>query len=294
MPRRGGELPAQQTKVAVGGGRGAEALRGWLRSVLGWALASLALVASVGAVALAPPSDAPVVVIDPGHGGADFGARGDAGVLEKHVVLAVSRRIGRRLTARGFTVVFTREGDEFVSLPERTEIANRARGDLFLSIHANSAASAEVEGPETYFLSVEASDAEAMRVAMIENEVFRQEGTSPDDSLIVGEILGDLIRTEHLRVSSDLAAAIQRSLSALGVNRGVKQAPFVVLVGVNMPAALIELGFLTHPKEEQRLGRRGYQSAMADAIAVAVATYYEPRARADRKEALQVKRRADQ
>ncbi len=288
-------MPTQQAKVAVGAGKSAEALREWLRGVFGPALASLALVASVGAVVVGAPSDTPVVVIDPGHGGADFGARGDAGVLEKDVVLAVSRRIGRRLTARGFTVVFTRESDEFVSLPERTEIANRARGDLFLSIHANSAASAKVEGPETYFLSVEASDAEAMRVAMIENEVFRQEGTSPDDSLIVGEILGDLIRTEHLRVSSDLATAIQRSLAAaLGVSRGVKQAPFVVLVGVNMPAALIELGFLTHPKEEQRLGRRDYQGAMAEAIAAAVATYYEPRRRAGRKEALQMKRRADQ
>ncbi len=240
------------------------------------ALAALLVLAATVAVSSGFANTDPrhVVVIDPGHGGVDFGARGEAGVLEKHVVLQVARRIGRQLARSGFRVVFTRDRDNFVSLPERTEIANRARGDLFLSIHANSAASAKVEGPETYFLSVEASDAEAMRVAMVENEVFRQEGTSPDDSYLVGSILGDLIRTEHLRVSSEIAAVVQRRLARSGAGRGVKQAPFVVLVGVNMPAALIELGFLTHPDEERRLGQRDVQYGLGDAVAGAVATYY--------------------
>ena len=240
------------------------------------ALAALLVLAATVAVSSGFANTDPrhVVVIDPGHGGVDFGARGEAGVLEKHVVLQVARRIGRQLARSGFRVVFTRERDNFVSLSERTEIANRARGELFLSIHANSAASAKVEGPETYFLSVEASDAEAMRVAMVENEVFRQEGTSPDDSYLVGSILGDLIRTEHLRVSSEIAAVVQRRLARSGAGRGVKQAPFVALGGVNMPAALIELGFLTHPDEERRLAQRDVQRGLGDAIAGAVATYY--------------------
>ncbi len=237
-------------------------------------LLALAVIVAGVSSGLANTERPPVVVIDPGHGGADFGARGEAGVLEKDVVLQVARRIGAQLARSGFPVVFTRNRDEFVSLPDRTEIANRARGDLFLSIHANSAASSKVEGPETYFLSIEASDADAMRVAMVENNVFRQEGTSPDDSYLVGSILGDLIRTEHLRVSSEIAAAVQRRLARSGVSRGVKQAPFVVLVGVNMPAALIELGFLTHPGEERRLSQRDVQHGLGDAVAGAVATYY--------------------
>jgi N-acetylmuramoyl-L-alanine amidase len=249
-------------------------------------LLGLALVGGTSA-GLANTDRRTTVVIDPGHGGADFGASGEAGVLEKDVVLRVSERIGRRLVERGFDVVFTRETDDFISLPERTDIANRARGDLFLSIHANSAASAKAEGPETYFLSVKASDAEAMRVAMVENQVFRLEGTSPDDNYIVGSILGDLIRTEHLRISSEVATVIQRNLANLGVNRGVKQAPFVVLVGVNMPAALVELGFLTHPDEERRRGRLKHQTAMADAIVAAVASHFETHNRRDVEEAHQ-------
>ncbi len=249
--------------------------RSWL------ALAAVLAIVVLGSEGLTGAASAPrrseVIVIDAGHGGADFGARGRRGVLEKTVVLQVARRIGRRLSDRGFRVVLTRDGDDFVSLTERTEIANRARGDLFLSIHANSAASAKVEGAETYFLSLDASDDEAMRVAMIENQVFRQVGTSPDDSYLVGSILGDLIRTEHLRVSSEVAAAVQRRLAELGASRGVKQAPFVVLVGVNMPAALVELGFLTHPAEERKLRQRKYQQNLADAISDAVMTYYQTR-----------------
>ena len=278
MIEEGVKWTTRRRDVAVGKGASVSLLHRFaVRGRVKWvALAALlALAAAFAGVSSGlANTEPPVVVIDAGHGGADFGARGRAGVLEKDVVLHVSRRIGAQLARAGFRVVLTRDRDEFVSLPERTEIANRARADLFLSIHANSAASAKVQGLETYFLSIEASDAEAMRVAMVENQVFRQVGTSPDDSYLVGSILGDLIRTEHLRVSGEIAAAVQRSLARSGVSRGVKQAPFVVLVGVNMPAALIELGFLTHPAEERRLGRRDVQHALADSIAGAVSTYY--------------------
>lgn len=215
-----------------------------------------------------PPA---TVVIDAGHGGADLGARGARGALEKQVTLAVATRVAKRLRAQGANVVLTRSSDVFVPLAERTEIANRARASLFVSIHANSAPAKDVAGAETYFLSLEASDDEAMRVAMTENDVFQQEGTADESQDVVGAILGDLIRTEHLRESSALAAAIQRQLARLpGESRGVKQAPFVVLTGVNMPAALVEIGFITNPGEAARMGQRDRQQEIADAIAAAI------------------------
>jgi N-acetylmuramoyl-L-alanine amidase len=211
------------------------------------------------------------VVVDAGHGGADFGARGVDGTLEKDLTLAVARRLAAELRARKIPVVLTRERDEFIPLVARTEIANKAHARMYLSIHANSAPEPEVFGIETYFLSVDASDAEAMRVALTENDVYQQAGTASDSRDVVGSILGDLIRTEHLRESSDLAATLQRELARLpGESRGVKQAPFVVLTGVNMPAALVEIGFVTNAAEVKRLARRDTQTALAKALAAAL------------------------
>jgi N-acetylmuramoyl-L-alanine amidase len=244
---------------------------GWRR--LGALCCALTWWVLPGAASDDQPPSAPglrTVVVDAGHGGADYGARAN-GVTEKDLALAVSRELARELRRRGLEVVLTRTRDEFVPLARRTEIANRARADLFLSIHANSAPRASTRGGETYFLSVEASDEEARRVALVENDVFEQEGAVPDSSDVVGQILGDLIRTEHLRGSSEIAAALQRRLAALDPpGRGVKQAPFVVLMGVNMPAALIEIGFLTHPAEARRLAGRAHQRALARALAQAV------------------------
>ena len=217
------------------------------------------------------------VVVDAGHGGADYGARGTSGLLEKDVVLAVAQRIGAQLEEIGVEVVYTRESDRFVTLPERTAIANRARADLYLSIHANSSPDREARGPETYFLSLEASDDEARRVALSENQVFHRAEAADDSGDVVGAILGDLIRTEHLRGSSDAALAIQRELEQLpGPERGVKQAPFVVLMGVNMPAALLEIGFLTNPHEERALKTRAHQDAIGKAVARAIAELRPP------------------
>ncbi len=226
-------------------------------------------------IALAPGAFAddarPTVVIDPGHGGADLGARGASGALEKDVTLAVAKKVAALLRKQGIDVVLTRKTDVFVPLGERTEIANRSRAAMFVSIHANSAPQKAVSGIETYFLSLEASDDEAMRVAMTENEVFEQEGTADEAGDVVGAILGDLIRTEHLRESSELAATIQRRLMPLAPeSRGVKQAPFVVLTGVNMPAALVEIGFITNPTESKRMLQRDRQDALAKALAAAI------------------------
>ena len=237
------------------------------------ACALLCLALSCAGVASADESADAVapVVIDAGHGGVDLGARGVNGVLEKDLTLAVARKLAAELRARHVPVVETRPKDVFVPLHERTAIANKAHARLYVSIHANSAPEPEAFGSETYFLSVDASDAEAMRVALTENDVYQQAGTAQDSQDVVGSILGDLIRTEHLRESSDLAAAIQRALAKLpGESRGVKQAPFVVLTGVNMPAALIEIGFVTNADEVKRLGRRDVQVALAKAVATAL------------------------
>jgi N-acetylmuramoyl-L-alanine amidase len=211
------------------------------------------------------------IVIDAGHGGPDYGAHGPAGLREKDLALAVALKLGRELERAGFEVLYTRVDDVFVSLPERTRIANEARAGLFLSIHANASSDRTVRGPETYFLSLNASDDEARRVALTENRVFDQPDASVGNADIVGAILGDLIRTDHLRASSAIALEIQRRLDLLpGPSRGVKQAPFVVLRGVNMPAALLEIGFLTHAKEERKLRSEPHQAAIAKAVTAAV------------------------
>jgi N-acetylmuramoyl-L-alanine amidase len=241
---------------------------------------------SVGSRAQDASGRAPlVVVVDAGHGGVDEGARGPAGSLEKDLVLEIARRVGRALEAGGARAVFTRESDAFVSLAERTEIANRARADLFLSIHANSAPDRAASGSETYFLSPDASDEEALRTALAENAVFRQAGAAEDSVDVVGGILGDLIRTEHMLGSSRAAAAIQHRLAALEApSRGVKQAPFAVLSGVNMPAVLVEVGFLTNAAEEQRLRAAPAQQALARALADAVLSLSATRAAASPEE----------
>jgi len=212
------------------------------------------------------------VVIDPGHGGEDSGARGPGGTLEKDLVLHVARALGERLSARGLRVVQTRTRDVFVPLEQRTAIANDARGDLFVSIHANAAEDATSRGTETYFLALQPSDASAERVAARENEAFGEAAggiSAVNDPFIA--LVGDLIATEHLQESSLLAHAIQGQLSSLSPrSRGVKQALFVVLTGVQMPASLVEIGFITSAEEEAHMksadGLREIVAALEHAI----------------------------
>lgn len=211
-----------------------------------------------------------VVVLDAGHGGENPGARGAGGLLEKDLVLDVTLRLAKRLEARGIGVVLTRREDRFVSLEERTSIANDARGDLFVSIHANASRATDARGIETYFVSLEASDEAAQRIAAFENQAFAgSEGAAKiaDDPLI--GILGDLIATEHLVESQEFSRLVQGRLAS-SRSRGVKQAPFVVLMGVQMPAALVEIGFLTHPGEERKLASSTERDRLADGLAAAV------------------------
>jgi N-acetylmuramoyl-L-alanine amidase len=213
------------------------------------------------------------VVIDAGHGGEDRGARGAGGLLEKELVLDVARRFGAALRARGLRVVATREDDRFVSLEERTSVANDARGDLFVSIHANAARSSAPRGAETFFAALEASDAAAGEVAARENEAFAApgpDGRPGSDPFLA--LLGDLIATEHLAESSDFARLAQGRLAGGDdvASRGVKQAPFVVLLGVQMPSALVEIGFVTNPEDERRLASAERRERIAAALAEAV------------------------
>jgi N-acetylmuramoyl-L-alanine amidase len=235
-----------------------------------WALASVLVAGAV------QPERFDTVVLDPGHGGDDHGAEGPRGLLEKDLTLDVARRLARELEARGLRVVLSRREDRFVGLAERTRVANEARADLFVSIHANGAEARAARGVETYFASLEASDEAAKRLAIAENEAFggaAAPATTGSDPLAA--ILGDMIATEHLVDSQEFARLALEQLAAGDAthSRGVKQAPFVVLMGVEMPAALVEIGFITNVREEAVLTRAAERDRIAKGLAAAVAEY---------------------
>ena len=216
-----------------------------------------------------------VVVLDAGHGGHDEGAIGPSGLREKDLVLDVTRRLARRLVERGLHVVLTRRDDRFLALEERTAVANDARADLFISIHANASTSKKPRGIETYFASLESSDEESRRVAERENIALGATAPSADSSDPLAAILGDLIETEHLQASNEFAKLAEDALSATAGDRsrGVKQAPFVVLLGVRMPSTLVEIGFVTHPGEEGQLRKSNRKDAIANDLARAVVEF---------------------
>jgi N-acetylmuramoyl-L-alanine amidase len=219
-----------------------------------------------------------LIVLDAGHGGHDSGAVGPSGVMEKEIVLDVTRRVARMVESRlGVKVVLSRDSDVFVPLRERTNFANKQRADLFVSIHANAHPQAVSEGVETYFLSSEASDNAARQVAAVENGVVQLEGAggSRQRGDVLKSILWDLAQSEFQEESSFMAETVQDSMSkSLNlVNRGVKQAGFYVLGGAAMPAILIEIGFLTNRKEEKKLATTEHREALARAIYAGLAEY---------------------
>ena len=213
------------------------------------------------------------VVIDAGHGGEDEGARGPRGRYEKAIVLDVARRLAMDLRAQGLRVVMTRSDDVFVALEERTNIANDAKADLFISIHANSARDEDVRGAETFYLSLDASDESARQVALRENRAFEGQrgGVRPSDDPLL-TIIGGLLENQHIRLAAEFSKLAQNRLAELQPEhvRGVKQAPFVVLMGVRMPATLVEIGFMTHGEEEQRLASARGQGEISSALVKAV------------------------
>jgi N-acetylmuramoyl-L-alanine amidase len=224
------------------------------------------------------------VVVDAGHGGIDNGMSGPIGsahpIHEKDVTLAVALKLGAALKARGVNVVYTRTTDTLINLYDRGPIANRAHGDLFISIHVNAANpkwkdARAARGFETYFLS-EAKTEDARRVEAMENSAARYDTGDPvskGDPLSF--ILSDMQQNEHLRESMKLADDIQEDLGTVepGPSRGVQQAAFVVLETAFMPAVLVEIGFGTNPADAAFITNPHDQVRIADAIADAAVGY---------------------
>jgi N-acetylmuramoyl-L-alanine amidase len=215
------------------------------------------------------------IVLDAGHGGDDHGAEGPSGALEKELVLDVAHRLQTRLARDGLRVLLTRDTDVYVPLAERTAIANRAGADLFVSIHANAATARRARGIETFFVALEASDDSARQLAERENAAFREKvETTPDDAL--ASILGDLAANDQMRESDEFARLAHQELVGLTPDvpsRGVKQAPFVVLMGVQMPAALVEIGFITNPEDDKAMASAERRDGIADALDRAVRAF---------------------
>jgi len=210
------------------------------------------------------------VVIDPGHGGLHIGAKGKFGALEKNIVLSVSKKLKTIIERNlAFNVELTRDKDVEVSLEQRTALANYHDAFLFISIHANASYRKKAKGPETYFLSLNATDRDARRLAFLENNGSNLgEKISGPDEDDIKMILWDMAQSAYLKQSNQLALSIQNELNSLvgTKNRGVKQAPFYVLAGVACPAVLIETAFLSNAAEEKKLTSEAFQRQLAQAI----------------------------
>jgi N-acetylmuramoyl-L-alanine amidase len=232
---------------------------------------------AAGRLPAPPEPQQRTIVIDPGHGGDDFGAKGPAGTLEKDVALLIARKLRALIVnSLGYQVFLTRDKDEDVPLDERAAIANNYKADLFLSIHANASRSRGANGSEVYFLSYQASDDESRRVAMTEGAPPAASGAATTaGGADLALILWDMAQAEHLEESSSLAARIQEELATVtgGPARGMKQAPFRVLVGAAMPAALVEIAFISNPEEEKLLAGDAFQSKVAAAILKGISRY---------------------
>jgi N-acetylmuramoyl-L-alanine amidase len=216
------------------------------------------------------------IIIDPGHGGKDPGTCSPSGLKEKDIVLDVALRVAKALREKpGYEVILTRDRDVFIPLEERTAMANAKEADLFLSIHVNAAPNHEARGIETYVLDL-ASNKDAMRLAAMEN------ATSAKQISDLQSILLDLMQNSKIKESLKLAGLVQEEMVS-GLNKkfsavsnlGVKKAPFVVLIGAQMPAILTEIAFLSNPEEERRLKDDAYLAGVANHISDGVAQYVE-------------------
>jgi len=217
------------------------------------------------------------IVIDAGHGGHDTGTIGPTGLMEKDLCLDVALRLGKIIQQKlpGADIVFTRSDDTFIPLEDRTRIANEAKADLFISIHANSSPDHAARGIETYYLNMKGS-AEAMAVAARENAVSQQ-GIHD-----LEEVVKKIARTEKIDESRELAEDVQDSLSKRiqkttkpVKNRGVRKAPFVVLIGADMPSILTEISFLSNPADEQLLKKPEYRQRVAEGLYQGVSDYLQ-------------------
>ena len=213
--------------------------------------------------------------MDPGHGGHDVGTHGPSGLYEKDLVLDVAKRLGLLLEQRlNSEVIFTRDDDTFIPLEERTKIANDHKADLFLSIHANSSPVKSVSGVETYYLNFTASKA-AMDLAAREN------ATAQSSIFDLKDVVEKIALKDKIDESREFAAKVESSLYTISKtnkaskDRGVKKAPFVVLIGAQMPSVLAEIGFLTNVNDESLMRKPEHRQKIAEALYKGIASYAE-------------------
>lgn len=212
------------------------------------------------------------IVLDPGHGGDDPGAIGKSGLREKDVTLAVSKRVKALIEQKmpGSEVMLTRDTDKTLSLPARTEFANREKADLFISIHVNASPNRDTSGIETYYLNI-THDRYALRLAARENAMSESETSNLE------YILADLAMKSSVTDSIRLGQLVQNSMCGMIETRdlGLKSAMFYVLMGAKMPAILVETAFISNKAEEKRLGQDTYQGSLAEGIVKGVKRYSE-------------------
>jgi N-acetylmuramoyl-L-alanine amidase len=214
------------------------------------------------------------IVVDAGHGGHDTGTIGPNGLMEKDLVLDVAQRLGNLLETRlGSEVIYTRDDDTFIPLETRTAIANQNQADLFISVHANSSRDASARGVETYYLNF-TSDPAALDVAARENAVSQKSIHELQD-LVKKITLKEKI-DESRELASDVESSLANGLSSKSTamrNRGVKKAPFIVLIGANMPSILAEISFLSNPGDEKRLQTAEYRKKIAESLYKGISKY---------------------
>ncbi len=222
---------------------------------------------------LGPSTGLRTVVIDPGHGGEALGTQGVKGTLEKDITLSVARRLRTLIESRlGLKVFLTREDDRTMDLDERSAFANNHHADVFLSIHANSAVRPALKGAEVYYLTVERADEEARKKADESTTTLPALGGG---SRAIDLILWETAQARYLEQSAALAGFIQQSLAARVEMspRPVQQLPLRVLVGANMPAALVEIGYLSNTEQETQITTAAYQDQVAQALLDALITF---------------------
>ncbi|MFY9397269.1 MAG: N-acetylmuramoyl-L-alanine amidase [Desulfomonilia bacterium] len=213
------------------------------------------------------------IVIDPGHGGKDPGAIGPGGIKEKDLTLQISKLLAQRLKLEGFEVFLTRTTDTFLTLEQRTNFANEKRADLFISVHINSNEDRTVRGIETYFLNL-TTDATAIEVAARENATTQK--SLSDLQLIINDLMLNSKINESSKFANSVHTGVMNSALSTGYegrDLGVRQAPFYVLLGAQMPSILLELGFITNSKDIGLLKRRTYQESLVDGIAKGINSY---------------------
>lgn len=222
------------------------------------------------------PQRPPVIVLDPGHGGSNTGAFGPTLQRhEKHLTLLVAKATAARLRRLlpAARILLTRYDDRYVTLQARAQQANAAEADVFVSVHFNASESHQLSGFETYVLSRKASDLEAQRVARAEGAgLGQQKGADPAPSRIVAELSQQGARMHSVVLANTIQRALARARPK-AKNRGVRRAPFDVLMGLHRAGVLVELGFIDHPQESRELNQPDTQAALASALAAAVIDY---------------------